>query len=191
MPNVPKIHQLKAQIASCKQDKQEVVEFFNRHVGLWNELENYVKISVCKCEAASKIAKFIEDDKAHQFLMGLDDDSSSPVRSQILALDSLPSLDKIFNLVQQEENHRRVMIGRDNKQDSMAVFAVSHQAKTQSSHERPTCTHCGKYGHEERNCYELVGYPAGWSSRGGRGGRGRARGGRGTSHGGAGRGRGG
>ena len=65
VPNVPKIHQLKAQIASCKQDKQEVIEFFNRLVGLWNELGNYVKIPTCKCDTAAKIVKFIEDDKAH------------------------------------------------------------------------------------------------------------------------------
>jgi len=133
IPNVPKIHQLKAQIASCKQNKQEVVEFFNRLVGLWNELGNYVKIPDCKCGAAAKIARFMEDDKAHQFFVGLDDDSFSTIQSQILALDSLPPLDKIFNVVQEEENHRRVMIGRDNNQDTVAVFAVSHQAKSQNS----------------------------------------------------------
>jgi len=75
-------------------------------VGLQNELGNYVKIPNCKCGAAAKIARFMEDDKAHQFLMGLDDDSFSTIRSQILALDFLPPLEKIFNLVQQEENHR-------------------------------------------------------------------------------------
>ena len=32
MLNVPKIHQLKAQIASCKQNNQEVVKFFNKPV---------------------------------------------------------------------------------------------------------------------------------------------------------------
>ena len=102
-----KIHQLKAQIASCKQNKQEVVEFFNRLVGLWNELGNYVKIPDCKCGAAAKLQDSWKiDDKAHQFLMGLDDDSFSTIRSQILALDFLPPLEKIFNLVQQEENHR-------------------------------------------------------------------------------------
>jgi len=55
VPNVPKIHQLKAQIVSCKQNKQEVVEFLNRLAGLWNELGNYVKIPHWKCEAAAKI----------------------------------------------------------------------------------------------------------------------------------------
>jgi len=34
--------------------------------------------------------------------MGLDDEAYSNVRSQILTLDPLPALDKIFNMVQQE-----------------------------------------------------------------------------------------
>ena len=45
--------------------------------------------------------------------MGLNDDLYSTLRSQILALDPLPSLDKIFNMTQQEENHKRVMMTRD------------------------------------------------------------------------------
>ena len=41
--NVPKIHQLKSDIESCKQGTLSVVEFFSKLVGLWNELEDYVK----------------------------------------------------------------------------------------------------------------------------------------------------
>ena len=79
LPIMPQIHQLKAQFASCKQNKQEVVEFFNRLIRLWNELMNYVKIPNCKCEIAIKIAKFMEYDKQHQFLMELDDDLFSTI----------------------------------------------------------------------------------------------------------------
>jgi len=79
MPNVPEIHQLQAQIASCKQNKQEALGFFNRLVRICNELGNYVKIPKCKCGPASKLATFMEDDEARQFPMGLDDDSSSTI----------------------------------------------------------------------------------------------------------------
>jgi len=50
-----------------------------------------------------------EEDQVHQFLMGLGNDAYSNVRSQILALDPLPPLDKIYSVVQQEENHKKVM----------------------------------------------------------------------------------
>ena len=65
---IPKIHRLKAKIASCKQDSQEVVEFFS------NELDTYVKIPACTCRSAEKIVKAMEHDKIHQFFMGLDDE---------------------------------------------------------------------------------------------------------------------
>jgi len=45
--------------------------------------------------------------------MGLNDDLYSTLRSQILALDLQPPLDKIFNMTQQEENHKKVMMTRD------------------------------------------------------------------------------
>ena len=73
--NIPKIHTLKAEIASCKQNKQEVVEFFSRLMGLWNELDNYVKIPSCTCGSVKQNVQIMENDKAHQFLMGLDDES--------------------------------------------------------------------------------------------------------------------
>ena len=99
IPNVPKIHQLKAEIASCKQDNLKVVEFFTKLMALWNELGNYVQYLKCTCDAAKKYAKMAEGDQVREFLMGLDDDAYSNVRSQILALDPLPPLDKIYSMV--------------------------------------------------------------------------------------------
>jgi len=85
----------------------------------------------------------VEEEKSHQFLMGLDDDSFGHIRSQILALEPLPSLDGIFNLVQQEENHKNLMVNRDDIGDSVAAFAVSYGAKVQTTIvEKPTCKHC-------------------------------------------------
>jgi len=40
MPNVPRIHKLKAEIASCKQSNMEVFKFLSKLMSLWNELGN-------------------------------------------------------------------------------------------------------------------------------------------------------
>jgi len=96
---MPKIHTLKPEIASCKQNKQDIADFFSRLAGLWNELHGYIKIPVCTCGAVAKITKFLEEKKVHQFLMGIDDEPYSIVRSQIPAMDSLPLIDKIYNMV--------------------------------------------------------------------------------------------
>jgi len=94
-------------------------------------------------------------------------------------------LDVIFNMVTQEENHRRFMMGRDNRSENMVVFAAREH-----SNERPTCRHYGRYGHDETNCYEIIGYPPNWGSCGrGRGSRGGGRANRGGRNGGRGRGR--
>ena len=76
-----------------------MVEFFTKLMRLWNELGNYVKCPKCTCDAAEKYAKMAKEDKVHQFLIGLNDDAYSNVRSQILALDLLPPLDKIYSMV--------------------------------------------------------------------------------------------
>ena len=160
-------------------------------MGLWNKLDNYVKIPTCKCGSAETIVKPMEEDKIHQFLMGLDDAPFSTVRSQILAMERLPSIEKIFNMVQQEENHRSIMVNREARPENMAAFATSHLTRPgYLQGERSMCKHYGKTRHDETTCYELVGYPANWGSHSGQGGRNRGRGGRGGGQANGGRGRG-
>ena len=120
---------LKVKIASSKQGNLEVTAFFTQLMGLWNELENYGKQPKCTCGAAETYAEMNKEDKVHQFLMGLDDDAYSNIQSQILALDPLPSLDKIYSMVQQEGNHKKVMQGREHKLENAFAFAVSHFMK--------------------------------------------------------------
>jgi len=63
----------------------------------------------------------IEEEKAHQFLMKLNDDLYSNIREQILALDPLPSLDKMFNMVHQEEHHKNLMLRWDDRIDTDSI----------------------------------------------------------------------
>ena len=57
--------------------------------------------------------------------MGLNDNEFLSVRSQLLAQDSLPQLDKIFNVVMQDENHRKVMVQLDSNVETEVAFAIS------------------------------------------------------------------
>jgi len=75
-----------------------VVEFYSKISDLWVERGNHEKVPYytckgCGCNAANKIVQMHEQEKAHQFLMGLNDDTYSSIRSQILMHDLLPSLD--------------------------------------------------------------------------------------------------
>jgi len=79
-----------------------------------------------------------EEDKYHQFLMGLNDDEFSQIRSQILAQEPLLNLNMIFNMVMREENHKKLMIQCDRKEDTMVALAVN-TSKSALNFERPTC----------------------------------------------------
>jgi len=93
----------------------DVGGFWHKLTNLWNHPENHVKVptctcSGCKCGASGKIIAMYEDDKTHQFLMGLNDDTVAQIRSQILAQEPLPLLEYIFNMVTQEKNHKSMMV---------------------------------------------------------------------------------
>jgi len=67
MTNTPRIHQLKANIANCKQGDLTIGYFYSKLVNVWTELANLVKMLVCtckgcKCEAAGKIVAMYEED---------------------------------------------------------------------------------------------------------------------------------
>ena len=129
MTNTPKIHQLKVNIANCKWGDFSVGDFYSKLINLWIEFTNLVKVPICKCKGygygvVSKIAAMYEEDKAHQFLIGLNDEMYSTIWSQILALDPLPHRDRIFNMMQHKEHHRHVMISRDSRNETVMAFTA-------------------------------------------------------------------
>ena len=135
---------------------------------MWSELSNYIKIprctcGKCECEVGAQVVKLMEEERTHQFLMGLDDEVYGTVRSQVLAQDPLPSLDRIFNMIHQEENHKRLMLGRDNRNEAAMAFVMREKASTM---DKGSCRHYGRYGHEESRCYEIIGYLPSWGTRG-------------------------
>lgn len=145
-------------------------------MGLWSELENQVRFprctcGKCECNIGKKLMKIVDEEKAPQFLMGLNNEKYSNIRGQILAIEPLLTLDKMFNMVHQEENHKYFMMNRDDKSENAVAFAVSGR-NVVTTREKTTCKHCGKFVHEETGCFELIGYPHSRVSRGrGKGGR--------------------
>eukprot|EP00261_Vitis_vinifera_P037428 XP_019078671.1 PREDICTED: uncharacterized protein LOC109123418 [Vitis vinifera] len=138
-----------------------------------------LKTSIAKCEQSKSIR---EQGKLHDFLMGLNTDLYAQLRTNILSQDPLPSLDRAYQLVIQDERVRLAKAVTEDKPAEVLGFAVrtgagrgrgkterlvcSHCKKT--GHETSTCwslvacPHCHKHGHDKNNCYEIVGYPEGW-----------------------------
>ncbi|VFQ66003.1 unnamed protein product [Cuscuta campestris] len=135
----------------------------------------------CKCAAAAITRAQVERDKTIDFLLDLDDEQFGHIRSQIMATEPVPDIDRAYSLISQEERHRSIVRSRDDHTDFVA-FA------TRSDRRPPTtgkflCSHCGLTSHTVETCYELIGFPTQYnkgpsgrgysgSNRGGRGGHG-------------------
>jgi len=145
--SAPKIYQLKAKLAKCRQGGMTVVEFYSKLRGIWSEPDNHIKIPTCRCKGcecnvSSKIMETYNVEKSYQFLRGLNDDLYSHIRGQILAVEPLPSLEKIFNIISQDEQHKRLMVGRDDRSENATAYAVNHAGKHKGLSDRATCKHC-------------------------------------------------
>ncbi|KAH7570754.1 hypothetical protein JRO89_XS05G0177800 [Xanthoceras sorbifolium] len=125
-----------------------------------------------------------EQGKLHDFLMGLNTDLYAQLRTNILSQDPLPSLDRAYQLVIQDEHVRLAKAVTDDKPAEVLGFAIRTGAgRGRGNTERPVCSHCKKtghesstcwsliacphchtHGHDKNNCYEIVGYLEGWSN---------------------------
>ncbi|XP_019154597.1 PREDICTED: uncharacterized protein LOC109151135 [Ipomoea nil] len=78
-----------------------------------------------------------EEERVHQFLMGLDEGEYSSIRSQLLSLEPLPTMSRVYNILVQEETARVTVCGTKGGTSDAAVFATIKEI---------TCTNCKKPG---------------------------------------------
>ncbi|PKI35888.1 hypothetical protein CRG98_043712 [Punica granatum] len=87
---------------------------------LWDELEYYLENPGCSCGANSRIMAQREAEKAFQFLMGLTSEFYT-VRSNILSVDPMPTVNKIYQMVAHEE--RQKIVARSHSAPEVAFLA--------------------------------------------------------------------
>ncbi|XP_057950861.1 uncharacterized protein LOC131145679 [Malania oleifera] len=110
-----------------------------------------------------------------RFLMGLNENFET-IRTQILMYEPLPSINKVYALVLQEESYKNAGHGGSYiaKPDTVAMYANSKGNSSGNSRwnkgnnkkERPMCTHCNMFGHTIDKCFKLHGYPPGYKLKG-------------------------
>ena len=202
-----RIHQIVSQLASCRQEGQSVIDYYGRLVNLWDELQRYRQLPACTCGAAAKIAKEREDEKVHQFVMGLDESRFGNVICHIVDADPMPDLAQAYSKAIREEQRLTAkkreqqydavgfVVRRDSQKSDLSTPFVKNEAGEASgfatrsgapnfsggnkNRERALlCSHCGRSRHEKDFCWEIIGYPDWWSERN-KGGRGGSSSGRG------------
>ncbi|XP_073036794.1 uncharacterized protein [Primulina eburnea] len=176
--NGPRIFQLRRDLVNLRQEQQSVSVYFTKLKALWEELNNFRPVcncGRCNCGGVKKIDAHSQMDYVMTFLMGLND-SFAQIRSQVLLIDPLPPINRVFSLVVQEERQRSIgsSYTSHNPAGDMAFALKSDQQQRQPHargparfhRERPFCTKCNVNGHTVDTCYKIHGYPPGHKFKG-------------------------
>lgn len=166
--NGPRIFQLQKAISVLSQNNQFVSSYYTSLKGLWDELNNYRPLPLCSCGTSRVVLEYQHQEYVFQLLMGLNE-SFSHIKCQILLLDPLPPINKIFSMAMQEERQREItstFFAPLNHIPAAMASKSTPSYRPQGSRtqgfvrkERPFCTHCGLLGHTIERCYKLHGYP--------------------------------
>ncbi|KAH1134014.1 hypothetical protein GYH30_012428 [Glycine max] len=195
-----RIFDLQQEASTLRQGALSVTEYFTWLRVIWDEIENFRPDPVCtcnircSCSAFAIIAQRKLEDRAMQFLRGLNEQYIN-IRSHVLLMDPIPAISKIFSYVVQQE---RQLLGNSSPNLNFEPKDVSinatkticdhcgrightknvcykkhgmplnHEARNKSMGGRKTCTHCGKIGHTIDVCYRKHGYPPGYKPYNGR-----------------------
>ncbi|KAG7972658.1 hypothetical protein I3843_07G193900 [Carya illinoinensis] len=145
--NGPCIYELKQSIHNLTQ-------------GLFGELLNFEFIPPCTCGAMTHVFDNQQRDWMMKCLMGLND-SFSNIKAQPILLKPIPSLSKVYALVQQEEKHKQLS-NPSPLHDTLALATKApystnrYNPKPFSSPRRDKlfCTFCKVSGHSLEKCFK-------------------------------------
>ncbi|XP_075492392.1 uncharacterized protein LOC142530443 [Primulina tabacum] len=104
------IYQIKKLISALNQGSLSVSSCYTKLRMLWDELKDYQSASICHCGSMKDWVNYHSQECVMQFLMGLNE-SYAQIRAQILLVDPLPGIAKVFSLVVQEERQRSITTG--------------------------------------------------------------------------------
>jgi hypothetical protein len=168
-----RISELQVEIYGLKQGTRSVSEYFTLLKTLWEELEAYCPMSVCNCPhkcvcvTGMRNARLQHDlNRTIRFLTGLNDNFDL-VRSQILLMEPLPPINKVFSNVIQYERQFIAMHGSSDVDENRALVNASDARRGQGrgrgygnpGRGKRYCTYCGKDNHIVDNCYKKHGFP--------------------------------
>lgn len=147
---------------------KSVLEFFLGLKGLWEELNSHRPSPMCTCyhrchcDSIQNAQEYKLKDQDIQFLTGLNDNFSI-VKTQVFLMDHLPSINRIYSLVVQEEsNHKNVVVVEDNSILVNATHIPDSKHKGGLNAGKPSTTvstFCNRNEHTIGFCYQKYGHP--------------------------------
>lgn len=161
-------------LSVLQQGSLDISAYYTKLRTLWDELKDYQPVSSCNCGAMKEWTCYHNQECVMQFIMGLNE-SFSQVRAQVLMLDPLPVISKVFSLVMQEERQRSIYQGgskefMDRQLDSTSHVSIVGGTKrylnnrgNKEGRAELLCSHCGYTNHTVEKCFKLHGYHPGHS----------------------------
>ncbi|XP_075091730.1 uncharacterized protein LOC142171909 [Nicotiana tabacum] len=111
--NGAQLYQLQKELSDLVHDTSDVAGYYTKVKRIWDELDTLNTCVHCTCECdcggKSKTFKSLQDGRLIQFLMGLND-AYSAVRSNILIITHLPSVNQAYSLIIQDEKQRKIHV---------------------------------------------------------------------------------
>ena len=169
----PRLQQLRASITNCRQSKSmSVHEYYTQLMSYYDDLARLkpphgCECGKCTCSVAAKYQSDKDEEVLHQFLIGIDDDCYSVVRTNLLSQQPPVTMDRAYQAFLQEERSRGISHSKGNTdRDDVHVFAVTSDRFKSSTIRRDKsklfCSHCQRRGHDNAGCFLLHGYPEWW-----------------------------
>ncbi|KAK9741185.1 hypothetical protein RND81_03G087600 [Saponaria officinalis] len=143
---------------NCKTIWDDLEDYYTELKALWDELEALTEYPPMTSFPPELMAldKFLdkqnEEMRLFQFLNGLDPEYST-LRSNMLMMTQLPTVEAAFAYVQQEEDLA--------KQGQMTPMETEASALFSKGEYRFACPICRMDNHSEEQCWKKIGYPAG------------------------------
>ncbi|XP_074306114.1 uncharacterized protein LOC141641347 [Silene latifolia] len=193
--NSIEIYQLTKSMGDISQGNSSLMEYYNKLKSSWENLDSLDplpncscgKCNSCTCSLFKRMQERENNSKLIQFLMGLNG-GYDHIRTQILSLDPLPSINKALGMLQKIEKQKQVAESVEILTDTTAYASYKHgegSKKASTSDTKKYCSHCdmtnhnledcfrvqecaycGKSGHKIEKCYRLVGFPADKNNKG-------------------------
>ncbi|XP_022847486.1 uncharacterized protein LOC111369999 [Olea europaea var. sylvestris] len=160
-------------------EDSQIVIYSDSISQIWEELKKrFAKSSNSKIFMLEQQLAMTKQEKAPrqerrqimQFLMGLDE-AYNGLRNQILLRDPLPSLDRVFNFILQEEANQELTKKSNTIVESTAMFfgkvryqknsskqGLMNNYKGMRPKDKAPCKICGRTNHSIDNCWEINGY---------------------------------
>ncbi|XP_058189604.1 uncharacterized protein LOC131307214 [Rhododendron vialii] len=142
---------IEEEIPDCVQGDMSVGEYYTKLKGLWDLHDALRPLSPCSGDTAKELHQYHKKQCTIKFLMGLNGVYIA-ARGQILLMEPLPTVNKVYSLIIQDEKQRVVSSQAIGKAPEVAAFAVKDGSHYLSKNPHLRCDRCDATGHTSDSC---------------------------------------